>query len=104
MSWSEDELPELLADIRIGEQAKAFLATDVGRMVTARCNEQIQEARTMMETCRPDQLVTLQHRASVARAALGWIVELIDAGDAARGEIDYLDAEASHAQPVTGEQ
>lgn len=78
---SKDNL--LLAEVAIGLDVRAFLATDVGKLITGRAGQELDEARMELETLDPEDTRAIraaQSRIAVCRNIITWLADAIGNG------------------------
>lgn len=79
-------LDGLIADAEIGDAAKEFLDSALGRKLLEMAAEQVADALEALETVNPtdtDTIRSLQGRARLGRSFEAWLVELVGRGDEA---------------------
>jgi uncharacterized FAD-dependent dehydrogenase len=82
---------ELEAVITLGMDAEAFMRSNVGRYLAQRAAEEIEVARTSLETVDPEDAKAvrdLQFVIAVARATTSWMKEAIDDGRNAAEQLE----------------
>ena len=75
---------EDIAEIQIGIEAEAFMASPIGQILAARANELRAEALEQLASAAPsdkDEIQRLQGIAWKAGSFVGWIRELIEYGN-----------------------
>ena len=84
---------ELLAEAVIGRDAEEFLASDLGRMMVARAEEEYTDALEALRRVNPtdvEAITSLQNKAWRAESFRGWLAEIIITGKQA---LETLDAQ-----------
>ena len=80
------ELDELSAEAEIGDAAKVFMESELGRMLLGMAEQEGEVARLALETVDPDnkkEITRLQNQAALGRMFKVWLEELIDRGNVA---------------------
>lgn len=80
-------LDELIAEAEIGEQAKAFLESDLGKVLLGMAQQEVQMAQEGLETVDPMNLIAireLQNKAWLGRRFEEWLGYLITRGEQAK--------------------
>jgi CHASE3 domain sensor protein len=75
---------ELIAEAEIGDAARKFIESDLGKAMLDKADQQLRAAQEALETVEPtkiEEIRALQNKAQIARNFGEWIVELIDRGD-----------------------
>jgi hypothetical protein len=98
---TEDETSDklLLAEIYIGESAKAFVESEIGRYLIGRANEEIAaatETLTKVLPWRRKRINQLQNQIYRAKSIKQWLVECINSADVAFQELDRKRSEGTH--------
>lgn len=81
----------LYAEATLGRDAEEFLKTDIGRFIIGRCDQEIDEARSEMETVpirKHKRIEHLQNRIWRAKSVKGWITELVIRGREAETQLE----------------
>lgn len=76
----------LWAEATLGRDAQEFLASDVGRYLIGRCDQEIAEAQEKLNVVSPwrrNRIRQLQNEIWRAQAVKTWLAELIEAGQQA---------------------
>lgn len=79
---------ELIAEALIGEEAKKFRESDLGRTVLGMAEQELKEAQLALENVNPTDeraITALQNKAWRARQFGQWLDELITNGENALG-------------------
>lgn len=75
---------QLFSDAQLGLAAQQFMDSQVGRLVTKRMNEVVQDcAYKMLDATSFEDMKALQRRADIAEQSVKWIVEAITEGEMA---------------------
>ncbi len=77
---------ELIAAAELGEEARNFLASDLGKCILGMAQQEVALAQVAMETVNPTDavaIVALQNQAKLARWFEQWLLELLDKGESA---------------------
>lgn len=77
---------ELIADAELGDEAKRFLESDLGRCLVGMAQQEVMAAQEALETVDPNQaeeIRALQNKAKLGRQFDEWLHELVDQGNAA---------------------
>lgn len=77
-------IEELAPEVEMGEAARAFVESELGRCVLGMAKQEIAEAQAELETVKPsdtEKITTLQNKAKLGRMFNQWLVELIDRGN-----------------------
>ena len=72
-----------IAEAVIGRDAAEFLASDIGRYLIGRCDQEAQEAMMALSTVsvwRRNRIRQLQNEVWRAQSVKAWLIELITAG------------------------
>ena len=80
------ELDSLSADVELGEAARAFVESDLGKCILGMAHQEIQSALEELETAKPTDaiaIIGLQNKAWRARTFEQWLCELVDKGNTA---------------------
>lgn len=86
----------LFAEAILGKDAEEFLASDIGRYLVARAEEEEREALDALATVWPwrrRRIAQLQTRLWRARSVKGWLAELITTGHQALQQLENLQDE-----------
>lgn len=81
---SDDD--ELIAEAEIGEDARKFVESDLGKILLGMAQQQVAAAQEELETVDPSdtkKVVTLQNQAKNGRNFEAWLAELISKGEQA---------------------
>ena len=76
----------LIAEAEIGEEARVFLESDLGKCVLGMAEQEVLLAREMLEQVNPEDTKSireLQNTIWKAKSFKNWLFELMDRGDAA---------------------
>lgn len=79
---SEDN--ELVAEAEIGDKAREFVESELGKTLLGMAQQDILRAQEALETVDPsdtEKVRTLQNQAKVARNFEDWLTELISKGE-----------------------
>ena len=93
VDFVDEKERELFARARIGEEARRFLESDLGRYLHGRAQKEIEQAQVDALECNAwtwlgrRKLLKLQHKAGVARSFLRWIVDAIQDSEVAYQEL-----------------
>lgn len=90
-----DSNAELYAEAILGKDAEEFLASDIGRFIIARSDEEAQEAMGQLKTCFPwrrRKITELQNRIWRAESLQSWLGELIIRGRQATDQLEQEEA------------
>ena len=74
---------ELIAAAELGEEARNFLASDLGRCILGMAKQEVALAQEKLETVDPTDAKTiteLQNHARMYRSFEQWLIELLDKG------------------------
>lgn len=85
------EHQELYAEAILGKDAEDFLASDVGRFLIGRAEQEVAEAMDELKRCHPwrtRKLRELQNRIWRAESVQGWLGELIIRGRQALSQLE----------------
>ena len=77
---------ELIATAELGEEARKFLDSDLGRCLVGMAQQEIAAAQDALEKVAPtdtEAITGLQNHAKVARWFEQWLYELVDKGNSA---------------------
>ena len=83
----------LFHEARLGEEAICFLESDLGKLISARANLDIQEAQASLLDVDPEDTATirrLQFKAAVARQFPRWLADAVRNGDDAYAELQQM--------------
>lgn len=75
---------ELVVEALVGEEAKKFFESDLGKIIVGYAEQEIQLAQEALETIDPtetEKIRQLQNQAKVARMFTSWLSELISKGE-----------------------
>jgi len=78
------EADELIAEAEIGDEAREFIASDLGKTLLGMAEQEVKLAQEALETVEPSdekKITALQNQAKVARNFEQWLVELISKGE-----------------------
>ena len=81
-----NELDELSAEAEIGDAAKVFMESELGRTILGIAEQEAETARLGLETVDPEnkkEITKLQNQAALGRMFKQWLVELFDKGNVA---------------------
>ena len=81
-----NELDELAAEAEIGDAAKVFMESELGRTILGMAEQESEVARIGLETVDPSNLkeiTRLQNQAALGRMFKQWLEELIEKGNVA---------------------
>lgn len=81
----------LMAEAILGRDAEEFLASELGRYMLGRCEQEIQEAQQELSTVWPwrkRRIQALQNKVWRAQSVKDWLGELIANGKAAEAAIE----------------
>ena len=90
-----EETATLIAQVDIGDQAKRFFESDLGRFLTGRSMQDTEEAVAELKYANPqdgDKIAELQMRIQVSEAALKWLAAAIVEGEQAEDQIHEREA------------
>ena len=76
-------LQELIAAAELGEEARQFIESDLGKCVLGIAKQQIDAAQADLETVDPvdvEKIRALQNQAKLGRQFEQWLVELLQDG------------------------
>lgn len=79
-----ETIDELIASAEIGDQARKFLESDLGKCVLGMARQQIEEAWLDLENVDPTQtekIRALQNKAQLGRQFEQWLKELLQEGE-----------------------
>lgn len=88
---SDLSLQALLAEHDMGEQAKKFMQSDIGRFMLARAVEEEREAVESLATVWPwrwRRILQLQNKVWRARQFKEWLAELLVRGEQAQQQLE----------------
>ena len=74
----------MIAEAFIGEEARKFIESDLGKVVLGIAEQQVLDAVSALEDVDPSdvkQIMVLQSKAKAGRQFKGWLIELINAGE-----------------------
>ena len=77
---------ELIAEAELGEEARKFLAGDLGKWMIGCAEQEVQAAMEALETADPDNakvIRDLQNKAWRGRRFSEWLAELVSRGEGA---------------------
>jgi hypothetical protein len=80
-----------MAEAVLGRDAEEFLATDIGRYIVGRCEQDIAEAQDQLSRVSPwrkKRIQELQNQVWRAQSVRGWIGELVADGRAAEAALE----------------
>lgn len=83
MSGDDDEL---IAEAEIGEDARQFVESDLGKILLGMAQQEVARAQEELETVDPSdtkKVVALQNQAKNGRNFEAWLAELISKGEQA---------------------
>ena len=75
---------ELVAEAEIGEQAREFLESELGKTLLGMAQQEVllaQEALEVIDPTETEKIRALQNQAKVGRHFEGWLKELITKGE-----------------------
>ena len=75
---------ELIAEALIGDEAKKFIESDLGKVILGLAEQKTEAARIALETADPDDrklILKLQNEAALGRMFKDWLNELFNAGE-----------------------
>ena len=81
------ELDLLIAEAEIGEEAKRFLDSDLGKAVMGIAAQNVEAARISLGEVNPDDkklILTLQNEIKLGNRFRQYVVELFQSGEAAK--------------------
>ena len=81
-----NELDQLGAEAEIGEAARAFMESELGRTLLGIAEQEAEAARLQLETVDPDDkkaILKLQNQAALGRMFKQWLNELYEKGNTA---------------------
>ena len=84
MEMSTDDLVDAA---ELGEEAKQFLSSDLGRTLIGRAEQEATAALEQLGVTDPEDTVTIRHlqaQLSVARKFPEWLREIMDIGESAK--------------------
>ena len=84
MSEVSESSEELIAEAEIGEEARKFLESDLGKTLLGMAQQEILVAQEELETVDPantEKIRHLQNQAKIARNFESWLTELITKGE-----------------------
>ena len=77
---------ELIAEAELGEEARSFLESDLGKCILGMAKQEVALAQEALETVSPldsESIMELQQRAKLYRNFEQWLNELLDKGQTA---------------------
>lgn len=77
---------ELIAEAELGEEARNFLAGDLGKWMTGCAEQEVRSAQEALETADPNDekvIRELQNKAWRGRRFSEWLTELVSRGESA---------------------
>ena len=80
------KIDELSAEVEMGELARTFVTSDLGKCLLGMAHQEIAEAHDALEMVSPVDIVKiteLQNKAKLGRMFEQWLIELIDKGNSA---------------------
>ena len=80
-------IDELIAEAELGEEARNFLASDLGRCVLGMVEQEVRERQLELETAPASdtaRIIELQQAIKLARMFPDWIKELLIRGEQAK--------------------
>jgi len=75
---------ELIAEAEIGDEARKFVTSDLGKTLLGMAHQDISDAQIGLEDIDPEDskaIRNLQNKAKVARNFESWLIELISKGE-----------------------
>ena len=75
---------ELIAEAEIGDEARKFVTSDLGKTLLGMAHQDISDAQMGLEEVDPEDskaIRSLQNKAKIARNFESWLVELISKGE-----------------------
>ena len=75
---------ELIAEAEIGDEARKFVESDLGKTLLGMAHQDISDAQIGLEDIDPEDskaIRNLQNKAKVARNFESWLIELISKGE-----------------------
>ena len=81
------QLDELIAEAELGEQAKVFLESDLGRKLLSMAQDEVIAAQELLERVSPvdvEGIRKLQHQAQFGRKFEEWLLEIFSRGENAK--------------------
>ena len=84
----------LVAEVDLGEQAKAFLQGDLGKYILGCASQEIleaQEALALVLPWRRRRIQELQNRIWRAKSLLSWLRDLLSAGRTAESALEEVE-------------
>ena len=82
----------LWAEASLGRDAQDFLASEIGRFIVGRCEQEISEAADLLSTVSPwrrNRIKQLQNDIWRAKSVRGWLIELVQNGQQAEQALDH---------------
>ena len=82
----EEPNPELIAAAELGEQGRAFLDSDLGRVMLGMARQEVEQAQEDLLKVDPEDVKTvraIQNRAAFGQHFQQWLIELISDGESA---------------------
>ena len=86
------QIQEAFAEIEMGEQARKFIESDLGRCLLGIADQEIESAWQALETVEPTNtrdVTRFQNKAALGRMFKQWLVELINRGEQAMGVLKH---------------
>lgn len=80
------EEDELIAEALVGDEAKRFLESDLGKIVLGIADQESEAARVALESVDADDIQAirkLQNKAAMGRLFRQWLIELFTTGESA---------------------
>ena len=81
-----EKLDELIAAAEIGDEAKRFIESDLGKCMLGMAQQEVLAAQEALEKVDPQntaEIVRLQNQARLGRFFREWMLELLDRGESA---------------------
>lgn len=81
----------LLAEAVLGRDAEEFLASELGRYIVGRCDQEVADALDELSRVSPwrrRRIKDLQNKVWRAKSVKGWMAELISDGKAAEAALE----------------
>lgn len=78
------EEAELIAEAVIGDEARQFIESELGRTMLGIADQEIENARLAMEMVDPHDhkaVMKLQNEIALGRRFKGWLIELLNRGE-----------------------
>lgn len=79
-----ENIDQLAADAAMGEEARKFIESELGRCVLGLAQQETEAAREALETVNPgdtQKIMELQQQARFGRTFGQWLRELVDEGE-----------------------